>query len=622
MSKVVNGIPTSWDSCTASAGTKREVVHAVWSPCGRFIAASFQGKIQIQDSNTLERLSVFDPPRLEYPPSDEFLAFSPDGRLLAYVFEFGDMLVVFPVSASTLTSTPRCQTAYVSVWDVQTGVAIIDIHVSQFGVLVFSGNCRTITLLGSNDILYDEANGTFSTYDGVNGTHICKGELPASSEFLPGAHWAYEESLRFSTSSESDAELTVNIWELQPTSTPPFHVVESFTVSLYDGETSFSHVSFHTSFTTETEVVILDLRDSRTLLQVGPAHPPYTPLGHFSPDGCFFACGTQEGEICIWKNSFASYVPWSTLRPRLPFSGFSFSPITSSILAWGPDGVQLLEPGNHPVVPSPDKLKRRQQGRNHLVAYSADRMHIATARQGDRVVTVLDTLSNTPRRSFDTNMEILDIKIVGDGIFVADGHKLTSWHLETGEPIQDNETAAIAASAQDPYLALSDDCSQIAFADNHTLSSYNEKEIFLYNVQTQRILCSHTEQDPVEDIRFSPDGHQLWFSTCIDNSGIYLVKLERGEDGEFMGVTKEGIGGKRFDNGLSWTNLFSSHAWRCGGKSLWEIFEWVADSGGNRLLWLPLSWRAKDLRDVRWDGNCLAFVRSDLPNPIVIKFQP
>ena len=384
VSKVVNGIPTSWDSCTASAGTKREVVHAVWSPCGQFIAASFQGKIQIQDSNTLERLSVFDPPRLEYPPSDEFLAFSPDRRLLAYVFEFGDMLVVFPVSASTLTSTPRCQTAYVSVWDVQTGVAIIDIHVSQFGVLVFSGNCRTITLLGSNDILYDEANGTFSTYDGVNGTHICKGELPASSEFLPGAHWAYEESLRFSMSSESDAELTVNIWELRPTSTPPFHVVESFTVSLYDGETSFSHVSFHASFTTETEVVILDLRDSRTLLQVGPAHPPYTPLGHFSPDGCFFACGTQEGEICIWKNSFASYVPWSTLRPRLPFSGFSFSPITSSILAWGPDGVQLLEPGNHPVVPSPDKLKRRQQGGNHLVAYSADRMHIATARQGDR----------------------------------------------------------------------------------------------------------------------------------------------------------------------------------------------------------------------------------------------
>ena len=614
VSKVVNCIPISWDSCTASAGAKRKVLHATWSPCGRFIAASFKGIIQIQDSNTLEKLFVFKPPPKKYLPSFEFLAFSPNGCLLAYVCKIAAWLVVFPVSASTLTSVLRSKIAYISVWDVQTGVVIVNIRTSQFGELVFSGNCRTITLL--------ESYGTFSTYDGVNGAYICEGELPASLGFLPGAHWAYGESFRFSTSSKTDGKLTVNIQELRPTSTPTFHVVESFPVSLLEGEISFSHVSLHASFTTETGVVILDLRDSRTLLQAGAVHSPYTPPGHFSPDGCFFACGTQEGEICIWKNSSANYVLWSTLRPRLPFSGFSFSPITSSILAWGPDGVQLLEPGNHPVVPSPDKLKRRQQGGNHLVAYSADGMHIATARQGDRVVTVLDTLSNTPRRSFDTHIRILDIKIVGNGIFVADGHKLTSWHLETGEPIHDNETAAIAASTQDPYLALSDDCSQIAFADNHTLSSYNEKEIFLYNVQTQRILCSHTERDPVEDIRFSPDGHQLWFSTCIDNSGIYLVKLERGEDGEFMGVTKEGIGGKRFDNGLSWTNLFSSHAWRCGGKYQWDTFEWVADSGGNKLLWLPLSWRVKESRDVRWDGNFLAFVGSDHPDPIVIEFQP
>ena len=86
MSKVVCGIPTSWDSCTASAGAKREVIYAAWSPCGRFIAASFQGEVQIRDSNTLERLSVIDvdPPRTDFSPTFGFLAFSPDGRLLAY----------------------------------------------------------------------------------------------------------------------------------------------------------------------------------------------------------------------------------------------------------------------------------------------------------------------------------------------------------------------------------------------------------------------------------------------------------------------------------------------------------------------------------------------------------
>ena len=516
---------------------------------------------------------------------------------------------------------PSSGNIYVSVLDVQTGVVIISIPISQFGELVFSRNCRTITLLDSY--------GTFSTYDGVNGTYICRGELPASSRFLPGVHWAYEESFRVLTSSESDGKRMVNIQELRPTSTPPFHMVESFTVSLHDGQICFSHVSFHVSFTTETGVVILDLRDSRTLLQAGAVHSPYIPPGHFSPDGCFFACGTRQGVICVWKNWSASYALWSALRPRLPFIGVSFSPTTSSILAWGRDGVQLLEPGNNPAVPSPDKLERSQQGGNHLVAYSADGMHIATVRRGDGVVTILDTLSNTPRRSFDTNMKILDIKIVGDVLFVLDGCRLVSWHLETRMRVQDNSTRAISVSIQPPYFALSDDCSQIAFSndlppsfrDDWALSSPDRKEISLYNVQTRRILCSHTVRGSVEGIRFSPDGRQLWFATCDDND-INLVKLERGEDGEFVVMTTEHIGNKLDASVLSWANLFSSHGWRCGGKSLWEIFEWVADSEGNKLLWLPLSWRVERSRDVRWDGNFLAFVGSERPDPIVIEFQP
>ena len=611
MLKVVNGIPTSWDSYTAGAGAEHEILHATWSPCGRFIAASLQGAIQIQDSNTLERLSVYNPPSPLDTVYFEFLAFSPDGRLLASVHKSRYIylsLVIFPVSASTLTSVPRNWLVSVHVVDVQTGVTIVRISISESGEPVFSRNCRTFALL--------ESSGTFSMYDGVNGTYICGGKLPVSSRFPSGAYWAHGESFQFFTASESNGKLMVNIREFRPTLTPQFHVVESFTVSPHDGKISFSHVSLHASFTTETGVVILDLRDSRTLLQAGAAHSPYTPPGHFSPDGCFFACGTQEGEIYIWKFSSTNYVPWSTLRPWLSFSGFSFSPTTSSILAWGGDGVQLLEPGNHPVVPSPDKLERRQQGGNHLVAYSADGMHIATVRRGDGVVTVLGTLSNTPRRSFDTNMRILDIKTVGDAIFVADGRKLVGWDLETGEPVYNSKTAAISASAPDPYLVLSDDCSQIAFADNRTLFSCHEKEISLYNVQTQRILCSGTAWDRVKDIRFSPDGSQLWLASCVEDGDIDLVKLERMEDGEFIVVRRVFLGGKRSDSELLWANLFSPHAWHCRGK-----FEWVEDSGGNKLLWLPLSWRVKESRDMRWDDNFLAFVGSDHPDPIVIEFQ-
>ena len=81
--QVVTGIPATWDSCTASAGTVAEVRHAVWSPCGQFVAAALGSTVQIQDSNTLEKISVLNPPNHLLDVVPMFLAFSPDGHLLA-----------------------------------------------------------------------------------------------------------------------------------------------------------------------------------------------------------------------------------------------------------------------------------------------------------------------------------------------------------------------------------------------------------------------------------------------------------------------------------------------------------------------------------------------------------
>ena len=105
-----------------------------------------------------------------------------------------------------------------------------------------------------------------------------------------------------------------------------------------------------------------------------------------------------------------------------------------------------------------------------------------------------------------------------------------------------------------------------------------------------------------------------WF----DVETTYLEELEMGEDGNFLSVVGSLPMIQDLSGGvLSWTNIFSSHAWRCGEK-----FEWVVDSRGNKILWLPLSWRAREFQDVRWDGNFLAFVGCDHPDPIIIEFQP
>ena len=49
--------------------------------------------------------------------------------------------------------------------------------------------------------------------------------------------------------------------------------------------------------------------------------------------------------------------------------------------------------------------------------------------------------------------------------------------------------------------------------------------------------------------------------------------------------------------------------------------QWVEDSRGNKLIWLPPSWRVEKVEDVRCDGNFLALVSGYCLGPAIIKFQ-
>ena len=605
--RIVTGVPISWDSCTASAGDMTVVSHAAWSPCGQLIAAGFGDAIQILDSNTLERVSILSLPNSSMEWPNVSLTFSPNGCLLACTYlkhtphtSLESLWMAAPELSGHILSEeatmPRLGDqplpAPTFIWDVQTGTIIYHIKHWEIDKLVFSGNYQTITLLGRD--------GTFRRYDGLKGTCTHKDKLVSPPSFVLDAHWIYEKSFQFPAVSKNDRNLVVNIQEFQPTSTPPLSLIESFIVPPHDGEFSFSSVSNHASFTTKTEVIILNLRDLRILLQVGAPSSFYSPPGLFSSNGCFFACGTEQSEICIWKNTSTNYVPWCNLRPRLPFRGFSFSPTKSSILTWGNAGIQLLEPDNHPTNLSPKKLKHYQQYGNHLVAYSADGTHIITAQQEGSIITVLDALFSTPKQILNTNMPILDIKIINNTIFVAGRDTFIKWHLKMGRIVCGSQSALTATGWFS--ATLSSDCSHIAFTDGD--------EILLCSIQAQRVLCRYTADDHVMHIRFSPDGHKLWF-TCMDFSDdptSSLGELEVKEDGNV--TTKD----------LSDTWLWVDHFSPCGLQVGWGS-EWVVDSKGNKLLWLPLSWRTKDSGCIRWDGNFLAFVDSHHLEPIIIEFQ-
>jgi WD40 repeat protein len=493
-------------------------------------------------------------------------------------------------------SAPPCTI----VWDIQTGIVFRNIPTWDLGEIAFSGNQTTFTLI---------ANPRISTYHGIDGERVRKGGRLLLPDDQLGAQWAHDESLRFAISFKTDGNLVINIQELQPTSDPPLPVVESFSVPLQGGIFSFSPVSFHASFVSETDIVILDVRNPETPFQAKVTRGLYTPPGHFSPNGRFFACGTSRGEICIWENTPAGYTPWSSLRPRLPFEGFLFSPATVSILTWGPGGVQLLHPDNRADSPAPDKASPRHQSENHLVACSEDGKHIVTTRRGDSVITVLD-LSSAIRRPIKTGVEIWDTKIVGNIIFVTDGRWLSTQHLETDSTapgacgVRSENVPILAHVGTEPF-ALSNDCSQIAITLEWT--------VFLYDVEAHKILGQLATQGSVIDIRFSPDGAQLWLIVNPrrgNNSMCYCVGLEGVEGQCFVNVATECLEG-------SWDDVFrSTDKCRITGSGS----GWVSDPRG-KVLWLPPSWRTERGLEARWNGNVLALVDGHHPEPTIIEFK-
>ena len=501
-----------------------------------------------------------------------------------------------PISTLILTSTPRwhhrqAKTTIV-VWDIQTGVVIRRTDTKYCNKILFHGDQRIITLVQSDK--------DFSVYDVLNGTQLLQGAIQSLQDSQLGAYWIYEDALQFTISTNIDGKCIIKTYKYQKTSTPSLCVLSSFFVPTYKGRFSFSPVSFHGSFITATEVIILDIQNSKLLLYTKVAQSVYPLLGYFSPDGCFFACGIEH-RIFVWQNTPTGYLHWSSLRPRLPFQGFSWSPTSTSILCWGSWGIQLLHLGDHPSPLFPDRIEPERKWGDHLVAYSTDWTHIAVTQEGNSIITVLDCLSGTTKWLVDTDMHILEIKMAGNTIFVVDEHQIGSWDLKPGGIVSGiHELLAIGADVK--YLTISHDFSWVAFTRG--------RELLLYGIKPQDFPESIFQGIDSTTIQFSPNENQLWFTISDDTTSKTIVKLDIENWNPAGGVEKHP------KHGLSWTNLFSPCGHYIGIDS-----GWVTDPRGNKLLWLPPHWRAKNQGEVRWKGDFLAFVGNHHPTPIIIKFQ-
>ena len=462
-------------------------------------------------------------------------------------------------------------------------------------------------------------NQPFYTYNVLDGTLLCQGE----GLMVP---WVHKDTLQFAMTSQAEKKCLVDIYELNPASTPPLHMLSSFSVPYHNAEFSFSLVSYHASFVTLKEVIIYNVQDSNLLLQVRIESLEQQP-GQFSPDGQFFTIKLNY-EIYVWQNTPTGYILWRIIRPRLPFFNFSWSSTSISILCWGYHRIQLLHPGSHFSPLPPNEIGPTPQHQQHLVAYSVNWLHIATVRKHDSIITVLDCHSGVIQQFLDTHMKIWCIRFVGSAIFAVGEGGLVSWDLEAdGMTYTTHGIKREAVNHHLEYdeihcLILSHDCSQIAF----TMSNY----IFVYDLKSQMV-ASKVVFSPTR-VQFSLDGCQLW---AIDDDDCYFF-MELAELGDWKSI-EEGLyenlrtpvsnmsEGDPEDGQLVFDH--SSHGGHYESDS-----GWVTDSQGRKLLWLPPSWRLRKCDGswldsvmwdtVRWDGNFLALLTKHYPEPIIAEFHP
>ena len=471
------------------------------------------------------------------------------------------------------------------IWDVQTGVVISRIATQAFDGITFHGDQRTITLVTQDWKFY--------TYSALEGTQLCQGQVPSLEDGGGGGtYWVHENTLRFATASRINEESVITIYELQPASTPPLCLLSSFHVFPMPlrgwlREFYFSPVSFHAAFKTKSAVFIYDVQDSKLMLSADGGRLCGFLTKPFSPDGRFFVCNISYDELCIWHNTPTGYVEWSHLKPRLPFSWFSWSPTLTSILCWGPGEIQLLHLENCPTQ-APNKVKPCYLHENNLVTHPTD----GAWKDG---VTVLDHLLGLQPWPTNRDMQILGVKIAHNTTFVLGVLGLAAWHgemsiarsLSAGET-HSHKTPAIDADSGSLMSSL--DLSQVIFTDG--------ERVYLYNIKTQK-----TVPEDVEKWTMTNWGnqHQLW-SILVGCDWHYVT---------LVGPVRVTNGGTEMGGSSLGPPLY--------GYNVKGDSEWVMDSRGRKLLWLPPNWRNIYWSRVTWGGDFLA--KFDFSKTILIEFQ-
>ena len=587
LARIVQGVPTSWDPVIATTKWPRPIWRTVWSPCGRFIAISgsdITKGIQVLDAVTLNRLKSF----ARQERSTQLFTISTGGRLLTWL--------------------GRQSGAFIS-WDLQTGVPVSEIPIGEGR---FAREASSITYSGCGTmfgVLFKGGDATtIGTYDAFSGTAIhCHSVEGSAVDVI----WTHGKCVQFGIFGSQ----SITIWEVGFVLEHPATVVVSLpTPDNFDSSREFAFLPAQSllGFVLEKTVIVWDAQHSKFLLNSVDVGEPRKLT--FSPDGCFFACGTDGPEIHLWKKTPSGYIPHRTLlssagcrsKPCEPL----LSPCGQSIVVSDGSILRLWRTTDSPIPNSSPPIQTLRRLKRFILGFTPNESLAAVVRSTDDTVTVLNLKSGVPRLVIDAGMKIHGLRVAEDSIVIVGDGRIVTWALPAGDN-SPNARVGVNGSIREtafehlasiefppaPFASISPYFNQVAVADPAI-------GLHIYDVSTGKHLAGAKSRGTMS--WFTLEGYEVW---CCSATGI----------GEGWGIDKYGGSNATKLEPLDPTGGPSGgFPWQSPRGYKVTDDGWVLSSGGKRLLWLPPHWRSGETDRV-WGGRILALLHPELPEVVVLE---
>ena len=571
--RVVIGVPDMWNPSTSVSTKHSHYLSSAWSPCGQSVVVVAEEAVEIRDALTLELVSTLQSPKVA-TRYRHGLAYSPDGHLLA-----------------------GCSNTAIVIWDAQTGGVIKEIQCKIPGnglELVWSLDGTVIGAISPRVI----ETLTVYTYNIASGVSRSPGILQSRGN----PHlWAHNKSFQIMTTTGGPKGWTIDIFEVGSTLTK----TKSFPLQSHSILGAFSPATYHVSVSitgghnNDTGLLIMDIQNSRVLLQESDPH--WRPT--FSPDGTLFAAFSGD-HLSIWRYSSGNYSPLRSFQ-HAPMS-LKFSPTLSSIL--GCAGVlHVLHLDVTPTAPIKDPVATTHS--QLLDAFSPNGTYIATAhhQQSTVMITNLYPQNPSPSQFIDTGLEISAMVLTGNVLLVKGSDTIMAWLL-TEDGVVDGIVGNTRADCNDSLWEISpqdknpnlwarlqkrqgsnyDDDRYLKFSvrDEIAAVKHNGHVIHTFNTRTGEILESANVPQHVECTWYR------FHNPHIDECNLYHHNLNK-------------------------HNKTPKCDWPVSQTTLQE--GWVKDPEGKCQLWLRANWRSAG-NGVDWFNKVTTLRLKNSSELVIAKF--